>query len=62
MSLKLNKFLSEFGENKTLSMKIFVLLGNIKLAFLDPSIKSIGPNIIVTFAFMSIKSHKYVYP
>ena len=46
MSLKLNKFLFDFGEYKTLLMTNFVPFGNINIALHVPSIKSVGPEIV----------------
>ena len=58
MSLKLNKFLLDFGENKALFMKKLVPLGNTKLAFLWPLIRSIGYDIVLIIAFVGFRSEK----
>ena len=61
MSLKLNKFLLEFGENSALFIENFVPLGNVKWALPIPSIKSAGPDIVLTVIFVGFSLEKIFY-
>ena len=58
MSSKLNKFLVDFGKNKGSSIINFVPFGNINLALPIPSIRSTGPDIVFTTAFVGFISEK----
>jgi hypothetical protein len=60
MSLKLNKFLFDFGEYKASLMTNFVPFGNMNIALPVPSIRSAGPEIVFITPLVGFKSVKYL--